>query len=137
MSMDEWIQSLIGSIGNAIKHIQQTSMNSKANQDYIAKLQSSQAYAFRNRQNDVDYTTFPVQVLPKTRVDSFYGRDAQIDDISAYLGDQHLHLLRTFTIYGRRGIGKTSITLEFAYRYAPNFEAVFWVSRCSIRLSFV
>jgi hypothetical protein len=127
--MDEWVQSTINSIGNAIKHIQQTSMNSKANQDYVAKLQLSQAFAFRGRQNDVDYTAFPVQVLPKTRIGTFYGREAQIDEIDAYLGNQRLDRLRTFTNYGRRGIGKTQIALEFAYRHASKFEAVFWVSR--------
>jgi hypothetical protein len=131
MGMDESIQSLINSIGNAIKHIQQTSMNSKANQDYVAKLQLSQAFAFRNRQNDVDYTVFPIQVLPKTRIETFHGRETQIDEIDAYLGNQHLDRLRTFTIYGRRGIGKTQIALEFAYRHASKFEAVFWVSRSS------
>ena len=135
--MEEWTQSLINSIGNAIKHIQQTSMNSKANQEYVAKLQLSQAFSFRNRQNNVDYTAFPVQVLPKTRVETFYGRDAQIDEIDAYLGNHHLDRLRTFTIYGRRGIGKTQIALEFAYRYASKFEAVFWVSRFLINLLFI
>jgi hypothetical protein len=127
--MDEWMQSSISYIGNAIKHIQQTSINSKANQEYVARLQLSQAFAFRSRQNDVDYTEFPVQVLPKTRIETFYGREAQIDEIDAYLGNQQLDRLRTFTIYGRKGIGKTQIALEFAYRHASKFDAIFWVSR--------
>jgi hypothetical protein len=128
-SMDEWMQPSINSIGNTTKYIQQTSMNSKANQEYVAKLQLSQAFASRSRQNGVDYAEFPVQVLPKTRIETFYGRDAQIDEIYACLGNQQLDRLRTFTIYGRRGIGKTQIALEFAYRHASKFEAVFWVSR--------
>lgn len=129
--MDEWVQSSINAIGSAIKHIQQTTMNSKANQDFAAKLELSQAFAFRTRRNDVDYTAFPVQVLPKTRIETFYGRQAQIDEIDAYLGNQRLDQLRTFTMYGRRGIGKTQIALEYAYRHASKFEAVFWVSRSS------
>ena len=123
------MQSSISNIGNATKHIQQTSMNSKANQEYVAKLQLSHTFAFRSHQNDVDYAEFPVQVLPKTRIETFYGREAQIDEIDAYLGNQQLDRVRTFTIYGRRGIGKTQIALEFAYRHASKFEAVFWVSR--------
>jgi hypothetical protein len=135
-SMDEWIQSSIESIGNTIKHIQLTSMNSKANQDYAARLQSPQELASRSRQSDVDYAQFPLQVLPKTRIQTFYGREAQIDEIDAYLGNQQLDRLRTFTIYGRRGVGKTQIALEFAYRHTSKFEAVFWVSSFSCYILF-
>jgi hypothetical protein len=91
--------SLISNIGSVIKHIQQTWMNSKANQ-------LPQASLFRCRLNDVDYTEFPVQVLPKTRIQASYGREAQIDEIDAFRP-------RTYIIYGRRDIGKTQIALEF------------------------
>lgn len=129
--MDERILSSIESIGNTIKHIQLTSMNSKVNHDYAARPRSPQAFASRSRQSDVDYAQFPLQVLPETRIQTFYGREAQIDEIDAYLGNQQPGRLRTFTICGHRGIGKTQIALEFAYRHASKFEAVFWVSSFS------
>jgi hypothetical protein len=115
------MQSSISNIGSAIKHVQQTSMNSKANQEYVAKLQFPQALAFRSRQNDVDYTEFPVQVLPKTRIQTFYGREAQIEEIDAYLGNLRLDRLRTFTIYRRRDIGKTQVALKYAYLHESKF----------------
>ena len=47
--------------------------------------------------------------------------------------------LRTYTIYGRRGVGKTEIALQYAYENPSGFDAIFWIqceTSVSIRQSF-
>ena len=35
--------------------------------------------------------------------------------------------LCTYTIYGRRGVGKTELALEYAYSNPAQFDVIFWV----------
>lgn len=47
--------------------------------------------------------------------------------------------LRTYTIYGRRGVGKTEIALQYAYENRSGFDAIFWIqceTSISLRQSF-
>lgn len=44
-----------------------------------------------------------------------------------FLGHQ-ANNLRSYTIYGRRGVGKTDIALEYAHTDPSKFEAIFWVN---------
>ena len=112
-----------------------------------------------------DPDIFPCVTLPHRRNANFYGREKQLLDIDEYLNPQTARTLRTFTIYGRRGVGKTNIALEYgtllvqkhaggsprgvphratlttlAHRNPSNFDAVFWI-RCetaaSLRTSFL
>jgi hypothetical protein len=82
---------------------------------------------------------FPNVILPFRQNPRFYGRDVELDKISKHLtptGDQSL---RTYTIYGRRGVGKTEIALQFAHVNQCGFDAIFWIqceTSVSIRQSF-
>jgi hypothetical protein len=38
-----------------------------------------------------------------------------------------LILCASIAIYGRRGVGKTDIALEYAYANVAGFEAIFWI----------
>jgi hypothetical protein len=41
--------------------------------------------------------------------------------------DKDCELFRTYTIYGRRGVGKTDIAAQFAYQNSCDFDAIFWI----------
>jgi len=82
---------------------------------------------------------FPNIILPFSQNPRFYGREAELEKIEKYLSPKDDQSLRTFTIYGRRGVGKTEIALQFAYMNRPGFDAIFWIqceTSVSIRQSF-
>jgi hypothetical protein len=83
--------------------------------------------------------TFPNLILPFQQNPRFFGRAEELKRINNYLSPKDDQSLRTYTIYGRRGVGKTEIALQFAYTNQAGFDAIFWV-RCeslvSIRQSF-
>ncbi|KAL8950293.1 MAG: hypothetical protein Q9222_003659 [Ikaeria aurantiellina] len=89
-----------------------------------------------------EYSHFPCVSLPMLRNERFYGREDVLEKIHGHL-DWKLNpdqpSTRTFTIYGRRGIGKTHIALEYAYRNENNFDAIFWIqceTAAALRKSF-
>lgn len=71
--------------------------------------------------------TFPCTRLPRNKNINFYGRTAELQNIDKFLGHKSPNL-RTYTIYGRRGVGKTDIALEYAHTNPSNFDAIFWVN---------
>jgi AAA+ ATPase superfamily predicted ATPase len=82
---------------------------------------------------------FPLNMLPHAHNKNFYGRKEELAKIDKYLKWEGNVPLRTFSIYGRRGVGKTQIALEYAYRNPSRFDAIFWVgceSKLSLRHSF-
>jgi hypothetical protein len=81
-----------------------------------------------------EHATFPIMMLPRGQNDNFYGRQEELDRINQYLDYRGNTQLRTYTIYGRRGVGKTDIALQYAYTNPSGFEAVFWV-QCETSLS--
>jgi len=78
--------------------------------------------------------TFPLQMLPQSQNEDFYGRVDELAKIHQYLDHQTNANLRTYTIYGRRGVGKTDIALEYAYTNPSRFDSIFWI-RCETSLS--
>lgn len=83
--------------------------------------------------------TFPVNLIPRERNLDFYGRTDELEKINQYLDHKGNTALRTYTIYGRRGVGKTDIALEYAHKNPAQFEAIFWVqceTSASLRASF-
>jgi AAA+ ATPase superfamily predicted ATPase len=78
--------------------------------------------------------SFPLTMLPHTHNPNFYGRKEELAKIDKYLKWEGNVALRTFSIYGRRGVGKTQIALEYAYRNPSRFDAIFWVG-CETKLS--
>lgn len=82
--------------------------------------------------------TFPNILLPFRQNMNFYGRKDELDRIYKYLSPKGDGSYRTYTIYGRRGVGKTEIALHFAYT-SPGFDAVYWIqceTSVQIRQSF-
>jgi hypothetical protein len=78
--------------------------------------------------------SFPLTMLPHTHNKKFYGRREELAKIDKYLSWENNPALRTFSIYGRRGVGKTQIALEYAYRNPSRFDAIFWVG-CETKLT--
>ena len=73
-------------------------------------------------------------MITKSQNLDFYGRKDELDRINQYLDFKGNSSLRTYTIYGRRGVGKTEITLQYAYSNPCGFEAIFWI-QCETSLS--
>ena len=71
----------------------------------------------------------PHWLVPLPRNPFFTGREAVLEALHSQLGvDQALALTQSSALYGLGGIGKTQIALEYAYRYALEYSAVFWIA---------
>jgi hypothetical protein len=119
-----------------VKHVNDITVHSKVNMDRQVK-NMSQRHALTEEPDEPG--TFPNKILPFQQNHNFYGRKDELDKIYQHLvptGDQSY---RTYTIYGRRGVGKTEIALQFAYTNPANYDAVFWIqceTSVAIRQSF-
>lgn len=124
--------------------------------DYVTQIHSIAAFSTlrKDRQTNYvaqkiegtlqmqEYSHFPCISVPLLRNQKFYGREQVLQKIGIHL-DSKLNpdqqTTRTFTIYGRRGIGKTHIALEYVYRNEKTFDAIFWIqceTAASLRKSF-
>jgi hypothetical protein len=82
---------------------------------------------------------FPNRILPSHQNTKFFGRKEELEKIHDFLRPKEDQSLRTYTIYGRRGVGKTEIALQFAYVNRALFDAIFWIqceTSIAIRQSF-
>jgi len=68
----------------------------------------------------------PIWNVPHRRNPDFTGRDELLADIEASLASDG-HAALTQAIVGLGGIGKTQLALEYAYRHAGDYQAVWWV----------
>jgi len=69
----------------------------------------------------------PFRDLPYPRNNDFQARHAVLEEMSIALSpDRHQNELQTVSLFGLGGIGKTQIALEFAYRHATSYDAIFW-----------
>ncbi|KAH7416715.1 P-loop containing nucleoside triphosphate hydrolase protein [Cadophora sp. MPI-SDFR-AT-0126] len=75
-----------------------------------------------------EFCDFPVNTLLRNRNADFFGRSTELERISSYLDPRINTTLRTYTIFGRRGVGKTDIALEYAYSNLAKFDAIFWIN---------
>lgn len=70
----------------------------------------------------------PYWSVPYQRNAFFTGRDAFIDLLHQKLGtNQGESRTRFSALYGLGGVGKTQVALEYAFRYALEYRAIFWV----------
>ena len=87
-----------------------------------------------------EHANFPCTLIPFQQNEKFYGREAEMKKIVNHLSPKEgTSDLRTYTIYGRRGVGKTEIALQYAYENPSGFDAIFWIqceTSVSIRQSF-
>ena len=75
-----------------------------------------------------EFCAFPVNTLLRNRNADFFGRSTELEKISSYLDPRSNTTLRTYTVFGRRGVGKTDIALEYAYSNLTKFDAIFWIN---------
>ncbi|MGK3960537.1 FxSxx-COOH system tetratricopeptide repeat protein [Sorangium sp. So ce1667] len=70
----------------------------------------------------------PPNNLPRQRSD-FVGRDEELEALARSLAREHRASViqsRQAAVYGLGGIGKTSIAIEYAYRYAAQYPGGIW-----------
>ncbi len=73
-------------------------------------------------------TLAPPFLVPLPRNPYFTGREGILEALHAQLGvDQTVVLTPPWALYGLGGVGKTQIALEYAYRHALEYSAVFWI----------
>jgi hypothetical protein len=87
-----------------------------------------------------EHVIFPCVKLPFKQNDNFFGREKEIQKISSYLAPKtDGSELRSYTIFGKRGVGKSDIALQYAYENPSGFDAIFWIqceTSVSLRQSF-
>jgi tetratricopeptide (TPR) repeat protein/DNA-binding XRE family transcriptional regulator len=70
----------------------------------------------------------PHWAVPLLRNPFFTGREEILEALHAQLGvDQTVALTQSSALHGLGGVGKTQIALEYAYRHAFEYSAVFWI----------
>ncbi|PMD58307.1 uncharacterized protein K444DRAFT_442726 [Hyaloscypha bicolor E] len=74
-----------------------------------------------------EHVTFPIAMITRNKNEKFFGRADELKNINGFLGHKDTNL-RTYTIYGRRGVGKADIALQYAHTNPAGFDAIFWVN---------
>src|SRR6266568_1125947 len=70
----------------------------------------------------------PYWHVPFPRNPFFTGREEILEALHTQLGvDRTVALTQSTALHGLGGVGKTQIALEYAYRHAFEFNAVFWI----------
>lgn len=70
----------------------------------------------------------PHWLVPFQRNPFFTGREEILETLHKQLGtDQEVSLIQSLALHGLGGVGKTQIALEYAYRHALEYSAVFWI----------
>jgi hypothetical protein len=133
-SMTEKVKANISEIDDVVEHFRRMRDGSVQTQGVQATPLATHGIAFRERKDPNDFTAFPVDNVPDQLRKKFYGRDASLRRIDACLGDRKVQAVRNYLIYGRRGVGKTQIALEYARQYGNKYDAVFWI-RCETSAS--
>jgi predicted ATP-dependent serine protease len=119
-----------------VKHVNEIASYSKVNLErQIKNMSLRHALTPESEEPGV----FPNKILPFRQNPRFYGRKNELDKIVKYLSPKDDLSFRTYTIYGRRGVGKTEVALQFAHTNPAQYDAVFWIqceTSVAIRQSF-
>jgi hypothetical protein len=95
------------SLTDTIRHLRDVTTNSRINNTEITRYGADPLRLRTEQMDGAEKAIFPLVVLPSLQADNFTGRQKDLDSIHEWLGLQQKPLIRTYTIYGRRGIGKT------------------------------
>jgi len=67
-------------------------------------------------------------LVPYPRNPFFAGREEILEALHTQLGVDHTVVLtQSSALHGLCGVGKTQIALEYAYRHALEYSAIFWI----------
>jgi hypothetical protein len=126
-SFDEKIKMHLSDLEGTFKHLNEITNLSTANRERIQKNLVAKHQAAVEPEEP---GKFPIRMLPYKQNPKFYGRKAELARINNALDwkIEGNNPLRTYTIYGRRGVGKTQLALQYAYANPANFDAIFWVA---------
>src|SRR5947209_10483534 len=70
----------------------------------------------------------PYWSVPFPRNPFFTGREESLEALHTQLGiEQAVALTQSSALHGLGGVGKTQIALEYAYRHALEYSAIFWI----------
>lgn len=78
----------------------------------------------------------PFRNFPYSQNNRFKYREELLDRLKTHLQPGTTpSTLRTASLHGLGGVGKTQIALEFAYRHADDYDAIFWLkAETSVKL---
>lgn len=122
--MEARVNENMAQIDAATRHLNDINAYTKVNLDRQTK-----DLSLRHAQilHPPEYATFPIAMIPRQKNLNFYGRTEELQKIDNFLAHGGTSY-RTYTIYGRRGVGKTDIALEYAHNNPSKFEAIFWIN---------
>jgi hypothetical protein len=123
-ALEKRIGNNLGQIDDATKHLNDINTYSQVNLERQTK---TLTLRHGPAQQPEERATFPIAMLPRNKNENFYGRTDELKNIDDFLAHKATNL-RTYTIYGRRGVGKTDIALEYAHTNPSRFDAIFWVN---------
>lgn len=73
--------------------------------------------------------TAPHWSVPWTRNPFFTGREELLETLHTYLGVNQVEAhTQSAALHGLGGVGKTQLALEYAYRHALEYNAIFWIA---------
>ena len=130
------INENLADIDRAVKHLNDITSYSKLS---IERQTKNLSLRHAPTVQPEEHATFPITMIPRSQNERFYGRQEELENINHHLDTRLNSNLRTYTIYGRRGVGKTDIALQYGYTNPASFDAIFWVqceTSVSLRQSF-
>ncbi|HEV2296409.1 MAG TPA: FxSxx-COOH system tetratricopeptide repeat protein [Tepidisphaeraceae bacterium] len=74
-----------------------------------------------------DQQLAPIWNVPYNRNPHFLGRDEDLNELHVSMGARDPRT-RVQAIHGLGGVGKSQLALEYAYRYASEYQIVWWLS---------
>jgi hypothetical protein len=116
-------------VKEGLENLERTSrhLNDIYNRSRVSQEREIRFMTWRSEALPEENAPLPIKMLPKAQNELFFGREAELEAINAKLGKEEINSLETYTIYGRRGVGKTHIALEYAYQNRGKFDAIFWI----------
>jgi hypothetical protein len=123
-SVEKRINDNLEAMDATTKHLNDINSYSTVKLERVTKTLNLQHGPF---QYPEEHVTFPISMIPRANNEDFFGRTKELKNVDNFLGHQ-ANNPRSYTIYGRRGVGKTDIALEYAHTNPSKFEAIFWVN---------